>query len=166
MSTSAARDAARKLRFRDGDELIVRREICRSPAATRSLSTTNSPPKHCCAICARFSSTSTGKANSRRFSIPTHIWSCSTVLPVTSRCGWRSPAAFARLSSLQRELAVCAKTAAENFQLVDTLQFQIGELERAQLSLGEDEQFGGGTPALGERREAHGALPVELQPDL
>jgi DNA repair protein RecN (Recombination protein N) len=49
--------------------------------------------------------------------------------------------AYERLSSLQRELAALRKDSAEKFQLVDTLQFQIGELERAQLSLGEDERL-------------------------
>jgi DNA repair protein RecN (Recombination protein N) len=49
--------------------------------------------------------------------------------------------AYERFSSLQRELAAFRKDSAEKFQLVDTLQFQIGELERAQLSLGEDERL-------------------------
>ncbi|HKV36979.1 MAG TPA: DNA repair protein RecN, partial [Pyrinomonadaceae bacterium] len=49
--------------------------------------------------------------------------------------------AFERLSGLQRELAALRKDSAEKFQLVDTLQFQINELERAQLSLGEDERL-------------------------
>ena len=49
--------------------------------------------------------------------------------------------AHQKLSSLQRELATLRKDAAEKFQLVDTLQFQIGELESAQLSLGEDERL-------------------------
>ncbi|HEX5888354.1 MAG TPA: DNA repair protein RecN, partial [Pyrinomonadaceae bacterium] len=49
--------------------------------------------------------------------------------------------AYERLSGLQRELAALRKDAAEKFQLVDTLQFQIAELERAQLSLGEDERL-------------------------
>ena len=48
---------------------------------------------------------------------------------------------YERLSNLQRELATLQKDSAEKFQLVDTLQFQIGELERAQLSLGEDERL-------------------------
>lgn len=48
---------------------------------------------------------------------------------------------YARLSDLQRELAALRKDSAEKFQLVDTLQFQIAELERAQLSLGEDERL-------------------------
>lgn len=49
--------------------------------------------------------------------------------------------AYERLSKLQRELAALRKDAAEKFQLADTLQFQIAELERAQLSLGEDERL-------------------------
>jgi DNA repair protein RecN (Recombination protein N) len=49
--------------------------------------------------------------------------------------------AFEVLSRLQRELATLRRDAAEKFQLVDTLQFQITELERAQLSLGEDERL-------------------------
>jgi DNA repair protein RecN (Recombination protein N) len=49
--------------------------------------------------------------------------------------------AYEHSSSLQRELAALRKDSAEKFQLVDTLQFQIGELERAQLSLGEDERL-------------------------
>jgi len=49
--------------------------------------------------------------------------------------------AYERWSGLQRELAALRKDAAEKFQLADTLQFQIAELERAQLSLGEDERL-------------------------
>ena len=49
--------------------------------------------------------------------------------------------AYTNLSRLQRELAALRKDAAEKFQLADTLQFQIAELERAQLSLGEDERL-------------------------
>lgn len=49
--------------------------------------------------------------------------------------------AYERLSNLQRELAALRKDAAEKFQLADTLQFQIAELERAQLSPGEDERL-------------------------
>ena len=49
--------------------------------------------------------------------------------------------AYERVSNLQRELAALRKDAAEKFQLADTLQFQIAELERAQLSLGEDERL-------------------------
>jgi DNA repair protein RecN (Recombination protein N) len=48
---------------------------------------------------------------------------------------------YDRFSRVQRELATLRRDAAEKFQLVDTLQFQIGELERAQLSIGEDEQL-------------------------
>src|SRR3954454_9641065 len=49
--------------------------------------------------------------------------------------------AYDDLSRVQRELAALRKDSAEKFQLVDTLQFQIAELERAQLSLGEDERL-------------------------
>lgn len=49
--------------------------------------------------------------------------------------------AYDELSRLQRELAALRKDSAEKFQLVDTLQFQIAELERAQLSLGEDDRL-------------------------
>jgi DNA repair protein RecN (Recombination protein N) len=49
--------------------------------------------------------------------------------------------AYETWSRLQRELAMLRKDAAEKFQLVDTLQFQIGELERAQLVLGEDDRL-------------------------
>ncbi|HVF24167.1 MAG TPA: DNA repair protein RecN [Pyrinomonadaceae bacterium] len=49
--------------------------------------------------------------------------------------------AYESLSRVQRELAALRQDAAEKFQLADTLQFQIAELERAQLSLGEDERL-------------------------
>ena len=49
--------------------------------------------------------------------------------------------AYESLSGVQRELAALRQDAAEKFQLADTLQFQIAELERAQLSLGEDERL-------------------------
>jgi len=50
-------------------------------------------------------------------------------------------AAYESLSRVQRELATLRKASAEKFQLVDTLQFQIAELERAQLSIGDDERL-------------------------
>ena len=49
--------------------------------------------------------------------------------------------AYESLSRVQRELAALRQDAAEKFQLADTLQFQIAELERAQLSLGETERL-------------------------
>ena len=49
--------------------------------------------------------------------------------------------AYEHMGVLQRELAALRKDSAEKFQLADTLQFQIAELERAQLSLGEDERL-------------------------
>jgi DNA repair protein RecN (Recombination protein N) len=48
---------------------------------------------------------------------------------------------FDALTHMRRELAALRKDAAEKFQLVDTLQFQIAELERAQLSIGDDERL-------------------------
>jgi len=50
-------------------------------------------------------------------------------------------AAYQRWTSLRRELDSLRHDEAEKFQLVDTLKFQIGELERAQLSPGEDEKL-------------------------
>src|SRR5688572_10961763 len=49
--------------------------------------------------------------------------------------------AYQRWTSLRRELDSLRHDEAEKFQLVDTLKFQIGELERAELSPGEDEQL-------------------------
>jgi DNA repair protein RecN (Recombination protein N) len=49
--------------------------------------------------------------------------------------------AYESLSRVQRELATLRHDAAEKFQLADTLQFQIAELDRAQISLGEDERL-------------------------
>jgi DNA repair protein RecN (Recombination protein N) len=49
--------------------------------------------------------------------------------------------AYENLSRVQRELAMLRKDSAEKFQLADTLQFQIAELERAQLSIGEEERL-------------------------
>lgn len=49
--------------------------------------------------------------------------------------------AYENLSRVQRELATLRTDSAEKFQLVDTLQFQIAELERAQLSIGEDDRL-------------------------
>jgi DNA repair protein RecN (Recombination protein N) len=48
---------------------------------------------------------------------------------------------YGALSNLQHELAMLRKDSAEKFQLVDTLQFQIAELERAQLAPDEDERL-------------------------
>ncbi|HET6974822.1 MAG TPA: DNA repair protein RecN [Pyrinomonadaceae bacterium] len=49
--------------------------------------------------------------------------------------------AYLRWHALRRELDSLRHDEAEKFQLVDTLKFQIGELERAQLSPGEDERL-------------------------
>ena len=49
--------------------------------------------------------------------------------------------AFERWESLRQELASLVSDEAKRFQLVDTLKYQINELERAQLSVGEDEQL-------------------------
>jgi DNA repair protein RecN (Recombination protein N) len=49
--------------------------------------------------------------------------------------------AYQHWNVVRRELDSLRHDEAEKFQLVDTLKFQIGELERAQLSIGEDEQL-------------------------
>jgi DNA repair protein RecN (Recombination protein N) len=49
--------------------------------------------------------------------------------------------AYQRWSAVRRELESLRHDEAEKFQLVDTLKFQIAELERAQLSPGEDEKL-------------------------
>src|SRR5215510_12707960 len=49
--------------------------------------------------------------------------------------------AYQRWAAVRRELDSLRHDEAEKFQLVDTLKFQIGELERAQLVIGEDEKL-------------------------
>ncbi|HKY41615.1 MAG TPA: DNA repair protein RecN [Pyrinomonadaceae bacterium] len=49
--------------------------------------------------------------------------------------------AYQKWTSLRRELDSLRHDEAEKFQLVDTLKFQIAELERAQLSSGEDDRL-------------------------
>ena len=49
--------------------------------------------------------------------------------------------AYRRWTSVRRELDSLRRDESERFQLVDTLKFQIAELERAQLSIGEDERL-------------------------
>lgn len=49
--------------------------------------------------------------------------------------------AYQKWTSLRRELDSLRHDEAEKFQLVDTLKFQISELERAQLSIGEDDRL-------------------------
>ena len=49
--------------------------------------------------------------------------------------------AHQHLTAVQRELDGLRRDDAEKFQLVDTLKFQIDELERAQLTIGEDERL-------------------------
>ena len=49
--------------------------------------------------------------------------------------------AFRKWTAVRRELESLRRDESEKFQLVDTLKFQINELERAQLSLGEDERL-------------------------
>ena len=49
--------------------------------------------------------------------------------------------AYAKWIAVRRELESLRHDEAEKFQLVDTLKFQIAELERAQLSIGEDERL-------------------------
>ena len=53
----------------------------------------------------------------------------------------RVASAFVRVRELQKELADLNRDEAEKFQLVDTLRFQIDELERSQLSLAEDDRL-------------------------
>lgn len=50
-------------------------------------------------------------------------------------------AAHQNLTAVQLELDALRRDDAEKFQLVDTLKFQIDELERAQLTIGEDERL-------------------------
>jgi DNA repair protein RecN (Recombination protein N) len=50
-------------------------------------------------------------------------------------------AAYENFKTVQRQLEALNKDEAEKFQLVDTLNYQIEELERAQLSVGEDERL-------------------------
>jgi DNA repair protein RecN (Recombination protein N) len=52
-------------------------------------------------------------------------------------------ACYKSWSSVKRELEVQGKEDAEKFQLIDILRFQIDELERARLVVGEDEQLEG-----------------------
>ena len=49
--------------------------------------------------------------------------------------------AYSKWASLHRKFDALRQDEAEKFQLVDTLQFQIAELERAHLSVGEDEHL-------------------------
>jgi DNA repair protein RecN (Recombination protein N) len=49
--------------------------------------------------------------------------------------------AFQKWESARQQLATLVSDEAKRFQLVDTLKYQIDELERAQLALGEDEQL-------------------------
>jgi DNA repair protein RecN (Recombination protein N) len=49
--------------------------------------------------------------------------------------------AYQKWAALRREFESLRQDEAEKFQLLDTLQFQITELERAQLSIGEDERL-------------------------
>jgi len=50
-------------------------------------------------------------------------------------------AAYENFKTVQRQLEALNRDEAEKFQLVDTLNYQIQELERAQLSVGEDERL-------------------------
>lgn len=50
-------------------------------------------------------------------------------------------ARYRRWSSLRRDLEQHGKEESEKYQLIDVLRFQIGELEQAQLVVGEDEQL-------------------------
>ena len=49
--------------------------------------------------------------------------------------------AYENFKTVQRQLEALNRDEAEKFQLVDTLNYQIEELERAQLSVGEDERL-------------------------
>jgi len=49
--------------------------------------------------------------------------------------------AYEQVRALERELEALNRDEAEKFQLVDTLNYQIKELERSQLTIGEDEQL-------------------------
>src|SRR5688500_14492800 len=62
-------------------------------------------------------------------------------------------ATYRAWTALQRELDTLPRDDSEKFQLVDTLKFQIEELERAQLVIGEDERLDEET--VSECREAN-----------
>jgi DNA repair protein RecN (Recombination protein N) len=124
--------------LQNGDELIIRREV--SSAGRNKIFINNQL------------ATQSLLRDLRPFLVDIHgqgdqqtLFDAHTHLELLDSFGGYSPLLFEvretyeNLSRVQRELAALRKDAAEKFQLVDTLQFQIGELERAQLSLGEDE---------------------------
>jgi DNA repair protein RecN (Recombination protein N) len=126
--------------FQNGDELIIRREI--SSAGRNKIFINNQL------------ATQTLLRDLRPFLVDIHgqgeqqtLFDPDTHLELLDSFAGHAAlraevtAAYDTWSRLRRELAALHKDAAEKFQLVDTLQFQIGELDRAQLSLGEDERL-------------------------
>ena len=126
--------------FQNGDELIIRREI--SSAGRNKIFINNQL------------ATQTLLRDLRPFLVDIHgqgeqqtLFDPDTHLELLDSFAGHAAlraevtAAYDTWSRLRRELAALHKDAAEKFQLVDTLQFQIGELDRARLSLGEDERL-------------------------
>ena len=126
--------------LQNGDELIIRREVTatgrnkifiNNQLATQSLLRDLRP----------FLVDIHGQGDQQTlFNSETHLELLDSFAGHTA-LGTEVAEAYEVTTRLQRELATLRKDAAEKFQLVDTLQFQIAELERAQLSLGEDERL-------------------------
>ena len=126
--------------FQNGDELIIRREISstgrnkifiNNQLATQSLLRDLRP----------FLVDIHGQGDQQTlFDTDTHLELLDAFAGHAALRG-EVAEAYETWNRLQRELATLRKDAAEKFQLVDTLQFQIAELERAELLLGEDERL-------------------------
>ena len=74
------------------------------------------------------------------FSVATHLELLDAYSAVS---GLRDEVAacYRRWTSVKRDLEAMGKDEADRFQMIDILRFQIDELERARLSIGEDEQL-------------------------
>ena len=106
--------------------------------ATRSSSTINWPRSHFFVSCDHFLSTYMARVISRRFSVPKHISSYSMLSQPMRRGSLKWARPTTHWLGRKRELDQLQRDEAERFQLVDILKFQINELERAQLAIGED----------------------------
>ena len=126
--------------FQNGDEMIVRREL--SATGRNKIFINNQLATHALLRNLRpFLVDIHGQGDQQTLFDPgTHLELLDSFAGHPARRAEVADA-YEHLHRIRRELGALREDSAEKFQLTDTLQFQIAELERAQLSPGEDERL-------------------------
>ncbi|MFR7745246.1 MAG: AAA family ATPase [Acutalibacteraceae bacterium] len=95
----------------------------------------------------RFGSSASSSSRSMARTIPSscsmrrHTSAISICLPTTKRC-WRiTRQAYDEVSAVQQEIRRLSMDESEKLRLVETLKFQIDEIERAELQPGEEDEL-------------------------